>query len=78
MDEVKRYADAKGIQLVMPYSSEPVDPNAPETMHRQLSKSFVYLNGPDITEPILQELNRRAVHTVKAPGNAPPNNTRLK
>ncbi len=69
-DEVKRYADAKGIQLVMQYSSEPVDPNAPETMQRHLQKSFVYLNGPDITEPILQELNRRAVHT--AGKNGPP------
>ena len=67
-EEVRRFADAKGIQLVMPYSSEPVDPNVPETMQRQLSKSFVYINGPDITEPVLQELNRRAVHTAKNPG----------
>jgi Skp family chaperone for outer membrane proteins len=67
-EEVKRFADAKGIVLIMPYSSEPVDPNVPETMQRQMNKSFVYLNGPDVTEPILQELNRRAVHTAKAPG----------
>ncbi len=67
-EEVKHYADAKGHLLVMPYSSEPVDPNVPETMQRQLSKSFVYLNGPDITEPILQELNRRAVHAAGKPG----------
>ena len=52
----------------MQYSSEPVDPNMPETMQGQLQKSFVYLNGPDITEPILQELNRRAVHTAKPQG----------
>jgi Skp family chaperone for outer membrane proteins len=73
-EEVKRFADAKGIVLVMPYSSEPVDPNVPETMQRQLSKSFVYMNGPDITEPILQELNRRAVQTTASrPGQAPTN-----
>ncbi len=73
-EEVKRYADAKGILLVMPYSSEPVDPNVPESMQRALSKSFVYLNGPDISEPILQELNRRAMHTAnqRGPGGQAP------
>jgi Skp family chaperone for outer membrane proteins len=78
-EEVKRYADAKGILLVMPYSSEPVDPNVPETMQRQLSRSFVYLNGPDITEPILQELNRRATQVAgprPGAGGNPPNKQR--
>ena len=83
-EEVKRFADAKGIVLVMPYSSEPVDPNVPETMQRQMNKSFVYLNGPDVTEPILQELNRRAVHVAPraggpgGSGQAPPRDTKTR
>ena len=71
-EEVKHYADIKGISLVLPYSSEPVDPNVPESIQKALSRVFVYQNGPDITEPILQELNRRAVATATKGGSQAP------
>jgi Skp family chaperone for outer membrane proteins len=64
-DEVKRYSDAKGIVLVLPYSSDPVDMNSQESMQKSLSKSFVYANAPDITDAVLQELNRRAMQATR-------------
>jgi len=68
-EEVKRFSEAKGIAIVMPYSSDPVDTNSPESMQKSLSKAFVYANGADITDQVVQELNRRAMQ-ARQPGAA--------
>ena len=52
-EEVKRYAQANGVLLVMDYSSDQVDPNVPATIQRAVSRPFVYQGGPDITDLIL-------------------------
>ncbi len=65
-EEVKRYATANGVLLVMDYSSDQVDPNVPATIQRAVSRPFVYQGGPDITELVLNALNQRAV------ANRPP------
>jgi Skp family chaperone for outer membrane proteins len=69
-EEVKRYSQANGIMLVMDYSSDPVDINVPATIQRQVTKPFVYQGGPDITQPILDALNQRAL-AAKPAGGAP-------
>lgn len=76
-EEVKRYAQANGLMLVMDYSSDPVDPNVPSTIQRAVSRPFVYQGGPDITDAVLNALNQRAVATrpaAGAGGGAPPTN----
>jgi Skp family chaperone for outer membrane proteins len=80
-DEVKRYAQANSIGLVMDYSRGQVDINVPATIQREVTKPFVYQAGPDITDAVLNALNQRAVAS-KPPtaggggGGGAPGNTR--
>ncbi|HTU26878.1 MAG TPA: OmpH family outer membrane protein [Pirellulales bacterium] len=71
-DEVKRYAQANGIALVMDYSSDKVDMDVPATIQRQVQKPFVYQSGPDITQTVLTSLNQRAQANRQPGGGGPP------
>jgi Skp family chaperone for outer membrane proteins len=76
-EEVKRYAQAQNIGLVMDYSSDPVDPNVPATIQRAVSRPFVYQGGPDITDAVLNSLNQKAIASrPPAGGGAAPSATR--
>ena len=63
--EVRNFADRHGISLVLRYNSEPVDTSNPQSVRAEINKSVVYQRNIDITDSVLNELNRRAV--------APPN-----
>jgi Skp family chaperone for outer membrane proteins len=67
-EEVKKYAEANGVLLVMDYSSDAVDPNVPATIQRAVSKPFVYQGGPDITDHVLNQLNAKVARQPAAPG----------
>lgn len=67
--EVRYYASAMGIAMVLRYNGESVDPDNPEDVLRNISKPVVcFAPGMDITDVIIQQLNRRA-------GGAPGNNS---
>jgi outer membrane protein len=55
---VQQFAHRYGIDLVLQYSSAEIDPSKPDTVIRGLNRMVVYHNGLQITDQILQELNR--------------------
>ena len=61
-DSVKRFAQKNNISLVLRYASDPVDdPIDRNEIVRGINKSVVYVDpGLDITDWILQDLNRSA------------------
>ena len=78
-DEVRYFAQRNGISLVLRHNGEPVDTSNPGSVRSEINKPIVYVQqGVDITEPILNELNRRAVGGPNGqaisgrPGVAPP------
>jgi Skp family chaperone for outer membrane proteins len=59
-DEVKYYAEAKGVGMVVRHNSEPIDPNSRNSVMAGINKTVVFQQpGLDITNVILNELNRR-------------------
>jgi len=59
--QVRQYASAMGITLVLRYNGDPVDPENPEDILRNINKPVVHFTqGMDITDIILQQLNERA------------------
>ncbi len=73
--EVDAYAQANGIAAVLKFSSEQADPDNPEQVLRGLNNTVVWYNrGLDITQTILESLNRRALQTDRrnGPVNLPP------
>jgi len=64
-DEVRYFAERRGISLVLRYNGEPVETSNPQSVRNEINKPIVYQRGIDITEPILNEINRRA---LGAPG----------
>ncbi len=78
-EAIRYYAESRGITLVLRYSSNPVDPTDRESVFRELSKPVVYQHSSDITQVIIEELNRRNVAAgAGTPGGpsrgAPPSN----
>lgn len=59
--EVRYYASQMGIAMVLRYNGDTVDPDNPEDVLRNISKPVVcFAPGMDITDVIIQQLNRRA------------------
>ena len=78
-DEVRYYAPRQGFSLVLRHNGEPVDTSNPGSVRSEINKPIVFVQqGIDITVPILNELNRRAVGGAgnpsvgNRPGVAPP------
>ena len=68
-DEVKYYAEAKGVGIVVRHNSDAIDPNNRNSVMAGINKTVVFQQpGLDITNPILTELNRRY---QSGGGNAP-------
>ena len=70
-EEVKRYAQANGLALVMDYPSDKVDMDVPATIQRHVQRPFVYQGGPDITKVVLDALNQRAIANRQPGGGGP-------
>lgn len=78
-DEVRYFAERRGVSLVLRFNGEPVDVSNPGSVRGEINKPIVYTRRDiDITLPILSELNRRAVGgqtggpTAGRTGVAPP------
>lgn len=66
LDAVKRYSESQGVSLVLRFTGDPIDPNNPEEVLRDLNKQVVwYHRAIDITPVILEYVNRSG-------GGAPP------
>jgi Skp family chaperone for outer membrane proteins len=75
-DEVKYYAEAKGVAMVVRHDSAPIDPNNRNSVMAGINKTVLYQQpGLDITNVILNELNRRAGN---GPGTATKPGTQKK
>lgn len=58
--EIAKFAGRYGIDLVLQFSSAEIDPTKPDTVIRGLNRLVVYQNQLNITNNILQEINRGA------------------
>ncbi|HBH54648.1 MAG TPA: hypothetical protein DDY91_22415 [Planctomycetaceae bacterium] len=57
-ERIQRYADDRGIRLIIRYTSQPVDDSkTPQEILALINQDVVYQNGLDVTEDILQTLN---------------------
>lgn len=66
-----------GIDMVLRFSSEPVDPDRPDSVLTNINKPVVwYDQGLDITDAILQELNRSHLPPASADRRNQPTPTR--
>ena len=66
---VSEFAARSGISLVLRYSAEPMDPTKKETIMQGINRIVVYQNRLDITQYIIDRLNR---NTPPAANNASP------
>lgn len=57
MKEVEKYADGHGIGVVMRFNGDPLDPNDPQGVQKELNKAVLYHKGVDITDDILALVN---------------------
>ena len=54
---VSQYCEASGIQLVLRYNSQEMDPKVPSTVMQRVNGSVIYYNpGNDITQPIIARI----------------------
>lgn len=58
--EIRKFAQQYGVDLVLQHSSLEMDPAKPDTVLRGLNRLVLYQDRLDITDAILQELNRGA------------------
>lgn len=58
--EIGKFAARYGIDLVLQFSTAEIDPAKPDTVIRGLNRLVVYQNRLNITDSILQEINRGA------------------
>ena len=70
-DELTRHAQANGEQLILRYDRTPADLNSSQAILAEIQKPIVYQRGMEITQPIVDALNRRAPAPVA--GRAAPN-----
>ena len=58
--EIAKFSQRNGIDLVLQFSQSEIDPSKPDTVIRGLNRLVVYQNRLNITDYILQEINRGA------------------
>jgi Skp family chaperone for outer membrane proteins len=72
-DATNHYIQQRGIDMVLRFSGDPVDPEQPDSVLASLNKPVVaYQGGVDITPAILQELNRTKPGPRSVSANARP------
>jgi Sec-independent protein translocase protein TatA len=57
VDEIQKFADARGIRLVIRFSSETAEPKNPQELAARLGQPVLYQSALDVTEEIIQSLN---------------------
>ncbi len=86
--QISKFADRYGIDLVLQFSTIEIDPSKPDTVVRGLNRLVVYQRNLNITKYVLDELNRVPAGGVTGgipasgrpaaggiqPGNVPPRN----
>ncbi len=72
LEEVKYFAEANGLSIVLRFNGDEADVNKPETVLRGINKPVIwYAENIDITPIISQALNRRAGGSRRV-GTKPP------
>lgn len=59
MAEVGKLSRARGINLVMRFNGDPIDPNDPQGVQKELNKAILYHDGIDITDDVLHAVNAK-------------------
>lgn len=59
MVEVGKLSRARGINLVMRFNGDPIDPNDPQGIQKELNKAILYHDGIDITDDVLRAVNAK-------------------
>lgn len=73
LDEVRNYSERNGIALVLRFNGDPIDPDNPPEVVKQLNKPVVYYNRAiDITPVILERLHARQPSATRPPQSVPP------
>lgn len=68
-DEVADYCAANGIEMVLRFNSDPVDPDSPQSVLQKINQPVVmYRNDRDITLVILDILKKRMASGPTPPG----------
>lgn len=69
-EELARHAQANGEQLILRYDPTPPDLTNARAILAEIQKPIVYQRGNEITQPVLEAMNRRApaaAPTARAP-----------
>jgi Skp family chaperone for outer membrane proteins len=59
-EELARYAQANGIELILRNDVPPLDLNDPRSVLQEIQKPIVYQRGVDVTPVMVEALNRRS------------------
>lgn len=60
IDEVAEFCSRHGVRLVLRYNSEGIDPQKPDSVMKGVNRNVVYQVNSNITNQILQQINRYA------------------
>jgi Skp family chaperone for outer membrane proteins len=70
-DELARYAQANGVQLMLRYEPTPEELTDPRLILQEIQRPIVYQRGAEITPAILESMNHRAPTGGPATTRAP-------
>lgn len=59
MLELGKLSRARGINLVMRFNGDPLDPDDPQGVQKELNKAILYHDGIDITDDVLRAVNAK-------------------
>ncbi|MDA1048972.1 MAG: OmpH family outer membrane protein [Planctomycetota bacterium] len=71
-DHINRFATTYGIDIVLRFNAEDMDPSQPESVLNGINRFVVYQRDLDITVPILDQMNRNTPPRTSAGTNRPP------
>lgn len=65
-NSIATYADANGVNLVLRYNSEPIDPKNPKSILEGVNREVMFQQGRDITDVIIAQVNAAAAAPATA------------